>query len=449
MLSEATQSPALAAGRWARRRPAAEILLLIFAFLILSGPPKLRTRDLQAALQAPLSLDPAGLLYVVSWLGAGAVVAYLLVAHEFHGSSLLRQIVRDPLLGWYLGFALLGVASAVWSPSPLYTVFFAGKLVIGALAVVLLVDDRRHERISRAFTVLFAMYTAKLMVLVLLFIVNPSLVYKAEFQGEVLPHPRLSGGTVLEDYGSSPLFTGMMLLTVAIYGSGKSKRAMALLGYLMTWAFLLLSQTRTSIILALLFLVLIVSQNRSSRSAGVLAVAGVAALGLSVFWKQAGFALQLATRGGEGIETLSGRTVAFDYLIERWKESPIIGLGYGAGTRNVLIDFVNSTGLGIGSGHDVLSTALVDLGVVGAAVLAVVFLTMWRRVLLLWLNTRRLPEDRIIVVQLTCFAAWTTANCFVGPSMEAAAPPFLVLIGTAWALRRKLISQRDAPTGAS
>jgi hypothetical protein len=442
VLTDTTRSPAVASGRLGRRRPAAETLLLVFAFLILSGPPKLRTRDLQAALQAPLSLDPAGLLQVLSWLGAGAVVAYLLVVYEFRGNGLLRQIMRDVLPGWYLGFALLGVASAAWSPSPVYTVFFAGKLVIGTLAVVLLVDYGRHARISRAINVLFAVYAVKLTALVLLFVVNPSLVYQAQFQGEELAYPRLAGGVVLEDFGTSPLFTGMMLLTVAVFGLGRSRRAAALLGYVATWVFLLLSQTRNAIILALVFLILIVSQKRSSRGAGALAVAGVAALGLSVFWKQGQFALHLATRGGEGIETLSGRTVAFDYLIERWKESPINGLGYGAGTRTVLVDFVNSTGLGIGSGHDVLSTVLVDLGVVGAAVLAVVFLTMWRRVLVLWLNTRRLSEDRITVIQLTCLAAWTTVNCFVGPSMEAAAPPFFVLIGTAWALRRKLISQR-------
>jgi O-antigen ligase len=448
VLSEATRPLAVAAGRLGGRRPAPEILLLIFAFLILSGPPRLRTRDLQAALQAPLSLDPAGLLQVFAWLGAAAVVAYLLVVYELHGNGLLRQIMRDPPLGWYLGFALLGIASAAWSPSPLYTVFFAGKLVIGTLAVVLLADYGRHARISRAINVLFAVYAAKLVALVLLFIVNPSLVYQAEFPGQELAYPRLAGGAVLEDYGTSPLFTGVMLLTLAVFGSGRSKRAAALLGYLVTWVFLLLSQTRTAIILAFVFLILLVSQKRSSRGAGVLAIAGVAVLGLSLFWKQAEFALQLATRGGEGIETLSGRTVAFDYLMERWRESPINGLGYGAGTRTVFVDFVSSTGLAIGSGHDVLSTVLVDLGIVGAAVLGLVFLTIWRRVLALWLNTRRLSEHRITVIHLTCFAVWMTVNCFVGPSLAAVAPPFLVLIGTAWALRRTLISQSRPPAEA-
>ena len=40
----------------------AEIALLIFGALILSGPPRLRTRDMDAALEQPFSLDPAGLL---------------------------------------------------------------------------------------------------------------------------------------------------------------------------------------------------------------------------------------------------------------------------------------------------------------------------------------------------------------------------------------------------
>jgi hypothetical protein len=441
VLSKTTRTPAIAGAQLKRRRPVAETLLLVFSFLLLSGPPRLRTRDLEAALESPLSLDPAGLLQVFTWVGAGAVVAYLMIVTILRGDGLLRQLVRDPPIGWYLAFALLGAASAAWSPSPLYTLFFAGKLIIGTVAVVLLVSYGRDARIDRAVNVLFAVYTAKLAGLVLLFVINPSLVYQAEFQGQLLTQPRLAGGAVLEDYGTSPLFTGMMLLTVAVYGTDLTKRVAALAGYGITWVFLLLSQTRTVIVLALVFLALIVSQKRSARGATVLAVAGVAALGLSLFWTQAEFALRLATRGGEGIDTLSGRTVAFDYLIDRWRESPINGLGYGAGTRTVFVDFVDSTGLGIGSGHDVLSTVLVDLGLVGAAVLGLVFLATARQLLVLWFNTRRRSEYRITIVHLTCFAVWMTVNCFVGPSIAAVAPPFLVLIGTAWALRRTLISQ--------
>jgi O-Antigen ligase len=421
-----------------------EIALLIFGALILSGPPRLRTRDLDAALEQPFSLDPAALLQVVTWMGAGGIVAYLVYRDRLRHGGLLRALSRDPLVAWYLAFALLGVVSAAWSTSPPYTLFSAGKLLVGVLAVCLIVSYGSYATVDRAIRLLFIVYAVKLSVLIVLFLVRPELVYQAEYYGRLLTTPRLNGGVVLEDFGTSPLFTGLALLTVAIFGSSRARRRLALLGYVVTWIFLVLSQTRTAIIPGLIFLVIMASLRKSSRAVAVLVAATALGLCLTVLSRSAETVLRIATRAGEGVTTISGRTDAFDYLIEQWRASPIVGFGYGAGTRTLLIDFVKATGLGIGAGHDILSTTLVDLGLLGAAVLAIVFILTWRQVILLWARAGRLEAHRITVAQLTCFAVWATINSFVGQGIFNVAPPFLVLLATSWILLRSLPTRARA-----
>jgi hypothetical protein len=424
-----------------------EWALLIFGALIMSGPPRLRTRELDAALESPLSLDPAALLQVVAWLGAGAVVVYLLGRDQLRRGGMLRALSREPSISWYLIFGVLGLFSAAWSPSPPYTVFFAGKLIVATLAIILMGRYGRHASIDRALRVLFLVYAAKLAALILLFLIRPELTYQADYQGRALTLPRVNGGVVLEDYGISPLFAGLWLLTIAIFGSNRVRRNLALLGYGVTWVFLLLSQTRTSIFMGLAFLVIMVSLRRSSRVSAVLLTTAAAGLGLTVMWRYAEAVLRIATREGEGVSTLSGRTEAYAFLIQRWKVSPIIGSGYGAGTRSALIDFVKATGLGIGAGHDVLSTTLVDLGLIGAAILAIVFVMTWRQVIVLWRQANRLPDQhRVIVAHLTCLAIYTTITCIVGQGIAAVAPPFLVLTATAWMLRQTLQSRAHSVT---
>jgi hypothetical protein len=430
--------------RKARGNRLAEWSLLVVGGLIVSGPPRLRTRDLNTALESPLSLDPAAMVQVVTWLGGTALVGYLLYAHLLRRSDLFLAVRRNPPIAWYLGYGILAFASAGWSPAPPYTLFAASKLLTGLLVFTLIVYYERNATLDRALKLLLWVYAAKLAALALLFVVSPDLVYQEKYQGLELAARRVTGGAVLEDYGTSPLFAGLLMLSVAIFGSNWVRRTLALAGYAFAWIFLLLAQSRTGAMMGLIFLAIMVSWKKASRAVAVLAGAAIAGLGLSILWPQVALMLKLATRSGEGLDTLSGRTTAFDYLMNWWRQSPIIGNGYGAGTRSALVEFVKITGLGIGAGHDVLSTVLVDLGLVGLVVLAVVFLLTWRQLGLLWMWSRHNPAHRAILAQLTCLAVWTTISCFVGQSLANVAPPFLVLITTAWVLGRRLRAEARA-----
>jgi O-Antigen ligase len=424
--------------RPAQKRPAqalavAEGALVWFVLLILSGPPRMRQRTLDEALESPLStLDPTAVLHIAAWAGTGALVVYILCRQPRRARVWLRTILRNNPTRWYLLFGLLGIASAAYSPSRIYTLFFAGKIIIGVLAVAMICTFTHRSRPDQALRLLFVIVVIRAVALVLLYLVDPALVGSG---GVLFKDYRLYGGPVIEDYGESALLAGLWLLTVGIFGSTRVKRTIAMFGYGVSWLLLLASETRSAIATGLIFFVIMASLGRSSRGRAALFVVGALSLSLSILWNLSQAVIDTATRSGSGINTLSGRTDAFDYLMDWWSQRPILGYGYGAGTRNALVDFVERTGLAIGAGHDVLSTVLVDLGLVGATILALAFLAAWGQIPMLWRCTRRFPRQRIVVAQLTCLAVWVTNQSIVGASLEAPSAPFFVLIGTAFALK--------------
>jgi hypothetical protein len=426
----------------ADRLATAERILMVFVFLILSGPPRLRTRDLGGALASPLTaLDPTDLLHIGAWAGTAALVAYILYYKPYHWRGFVRALLDSPGTRWYLLFGLLGIASAAWSLSTIYTLFFAGKIVIAVLAIALVCVSGPSVSFDRALRLLFAMNGVRAAALVVQYAVDPGLVGEGEglFRGY-----RLYGG-FLGDYGESAFLVGLWLLTVAIFGRTRMVRTLAILGYCVSWVLLIASQTRSTITTGVICFVILVSLRRSSRGKGVLAIVGAAGLGLALS-QSAQVLLNSATRSGQGVEDLTGRTEAFDYLSTVWAGSPIYGHGYGAGTRAALVTFVGDYGLGIGSGHDVLSTVLVDLGFVGATILLLAYLAAWSQVFGLWRRTRGLLREHVAVAHLACLGVSVTISSVVSSSLASGSTQFLVLIGTAFALERHLSARRR--TGA-
>lgn len=425
----------------ARALVVAERALVWFVFLILSGPPRMRPRGLEDALESPLStLDPTAVLHISAWVGTAALVTYILCRQPRRVRVWLRVLMRNVSIRSYLLFGLLGIASTAYSPSRIYTLFFAGKIIVGVLAVTMVCTFIRPPQYDRALRLLFAVMVIRAVALVLLYAIDPALVGDG---GVLFKDYRLHGGPIIADYGESALLAGLWLLTVGIFGSTRIKRTAAMFGYGATWVLLLASQTRSTITTGLIFFMIMVGLFRSSRGRAVLFIGGLLGLGLSVLWRLGQAVVETATRSGSGINTLSGRTDAFDYLMQMWSESPILGYGYGAGTRSALVNFVETTGLGIGAGHDVLSTVLIDLGLMGAIILGITFLAAWLQLLSLWPRTRGSTNERVVVAQLTCLAVWTTTGAIVSPSLEGTSPPFLVLIATSLVLQRILPRRRQ------
>jgi O-antigen ligase len=434
----AMRRPRLARGRRGRNLRLAEGALVWFVALILSGPPRVRTRNLTDALESPLTtLDPTAVIHIAAWAGTAGLIAYLLYRQPRRRRAWRRALTRNAATRWYLLFGLLAVASAAYSPSRLYTLFFAAKIFIALLGIVLVCESGPSPRYDRALLLLFAVSGIRAIMLIVLYFVDPSLVGTGD---GLLQGYRLTGGDP-GDYGESALLIGLWLLTVAIFGRTRMARTAATIGYAASWGLLLASQTRSTITAGVICFAILVSLRRSSRAKAILVVTGAVGLGLFLS-QQAQVTVRLATRSGEGIRTLTGRTDAFDYLMEWWARSPIYGYGYGAGTRAALVEFVERTGLGIGAGHDVLSTVLVDLGLIGAAVLLCAFAAAWWQVFRLWRRSDG-PRQRLVVAQLTCLAVWVTISAIVSSSLAGGSMPFFVLIGTGFAMDRALWARRQ------
>jgi hypothetical protein len=145
------------------------------------------------------------------------------------------------------------------------------------------------------------------------------------------------------------------------------------------------------------------------------------------------------TREGEGLTNLSGRTVAFSYLFDKWQESPLIGYGFGAGARNLLIAFVEQSGLNIGAGHDALSTVLADLGLFGLGLLVVTLGAAWTSLFQLHRATLRAGRSVVVVHQVACLLIWVTMQTVVSASISSPSMIFVVALVAMWALRRQLL----------
>jgi O-antigen ligase len=421
-------------------------LLAVLIGLVIWGPPALRpaARDLNAALASPLSLDAAAVFQVGTWVLSGSVVAALMVVR------LLRQepsflIVPASVPAWslYLLLGCVGAASVLWSSAPTYTAYFAVQVVIVCLLAAAYLQIAR-DPLRDVLRTVFVTHFAWMCLTLVLFLVNPSLV-AAPTGTDYL---RLHGG-ILGGYGLPALVTGLFMLSTALTSDSPRMRAWAWAGYLLSWGALLASQTRATIALALIFAAILstVAARRSVQIA--LLVAGVGAL-LAIrppaWLAELG---DLALRDGQGLSTLSGRSVVFEYLMGVWQAAPFFGHGFAAGTRAALVDYYAETGLNFGAGHDVMSTILVDLGIVGLALVVGAVLAAWFPVFRLWTRLNSSPQHRLRRAQITCLLAMVTMMGLTTQGIAKASMVFVIVVLATRLLEQETTRPRLADRSAT
>lgn len=410
------------------------LLLLPLSTLIVWGPPRLRSsaRGLEAALEAPLALDPGAVFQVGTWMVAAVVVCVLLARHAVLRTTLVPSLAAAGPMRWYLLFGLLAVASAAYSPAPLYTLYFAMQMLVGTLALAMLLEPRGASGAAFVVRIFFWVTVANAAAILVLYLINPLLA--GDGAGSDTGY-RLHGG-MLRDYGKSAAYAGVLFLCLT-RGSPKSwQRRIAAVAYLASWVMILAAKTRSTTVAAAAMGVLVLATHPNPRvKRGVvlgLPLAGVAALALGLVSPL----VQLVTREGAGISDLSGRTVAFSFLVEKWQSSPLWGLGFAAGVRSSLVQFVGETRLGIGAAHDVLSKVLIDLGLVGLLILATTFVATWWGLARAWKRERHNEERFLPVLQLTCIMVSITLHSLVSASIGGPYVPFVVIVVALWALGR-------------
>jgi O-Antigen ligase len=421
----------------------ARYMLIVAAILVVWGPPTLRLagRELGAALTNPFALDAAALLEVGAWVFADALVLLLLLSHLARRTHFLSEFLSDRTLRWYGLYGLLGLVSMAYSTSPVYTAFFAQKIIVGILVLALLEWHWPSSQGSRALQVLFFVFSLQAAAIGILYFTAREWV--TPFGSGAGSDVRVTGG-VFADYGGSGLLSGLFFLTVALFSRTSRYRLLAGGAYLGTWALIVLSQTRTTMAAGVAFLIIMLCAHPRARVHSALIATGVGVAILALLPSVLQEMVSTGTRRGEGLETLSGRTVAFSYLIERWQESPLIGYGFGAGARNLLIDFVARQGLHIGAGHDALSTVLVDLGLIGLALLLMAFFAAWGA----WWRLYQAALHRQIAVsahQIACLLVWVTFRAVVDKSLAGWSEVFVVAMVATWVLRQGRIPSQSKP----
>jgi O-antigen ligase len=428
---------------------AARRLLLVAAVLIVWGPPALRTagRELNAALADPFALDAAAFLQVGAWVFADALVLLLLVSHLARRTQFLSDVLADKPLRWYGLYGALALASVTYTQSVLYTVFFAHKILVGLLVLALLEWHWPSWRGSRALQVLFWVYGMQAAAIAILYFVRREWV--TPFGSDEGSDPvRVTGG-VFADYGSSALVAGLFFLTIALFGSKPAYRLLAGGAYVGAWALIVLSQTRTTMAAAVAFLIIMLHAHARARVQSALIAIAVGVVLVGLLPAALKTIISVGTREGEGLETLSGRTEAFSHLIEQWRDSPLIGYGFGSGTRNALVDFVARRGLNIGAGHDALSTVLVDLGLVGLSLLLVAFISAWVAFGRLYRATASDRQATVTTHQVACLLVWVTFTAIVDKGLAGPFEVFMVAIVATWTLRKQTGDRSDARWAAT
>ncbi|MFF5260774.1 O-antigen ligase family protein [Actinomadura viridis] len=158
--------------------------------------------------------------------------------------------------------------------------------------------------------------------------------------------------------------------------------------------------------------------------------AAVAALAVLAFSDKI---LAFVARGetAEKLASLNSRTELWALAMRAYAESPIYGRGLGASRGLFLED------IGLGGGHNAFVNALVDNGTVGAAVFAVLLLTL-AFVLLLMARHRRLRTDAGLLLGLLAFFLVDSVTT-EGLAAPANVSGIWLLLMVAWAevLRRQ------------
>jgi O-antigen ligase len=400
--------------------------------ILLLGPPILATdRGLDVALAEPLSLSSAYVFHVTLWLIAGYMVLLSLI-DPVRPWSPLSPLSRAPM-SWYLIFSLFALTSTVYSVQPLYTAFHASKLLVAILLTVYVYKHSEHPS-KHLLKLVYVGHGLGWVVLIILYVLDPTLVGSHAGASSY----RLTGG-FLGDYGTFAMVSGFGLLSGALFSPRSLGRVLCWVFYGLSWVFVLMSQTRSTIGISLVLLVILTGfhprWNHRLRLLFLATIGGVVIVTSGVY--EFMFSFLLRGQDIDAVLGLSGRGDAFTFLIERWRDSPWLGFGFAAGGRHHLITFVQTTGLGFGSPHDAVSKALIDLGIVGAGILAVVLVAVWKLALKMISILRRDTIVYIRGLEYIGLLSWLTLASAVGGGIADVSVPFVIVMAGLDALREE------------
>ena len=362
----------------------------ILFFALVSGPPRLRTRDPGASLAG--EVDAVILLTLGVWL-AGA--AWLFVQVIRRGTIPRLSSIQ------FLAIAFLYVLamSALVSPGVLLTLFTVFQYVVMVFFALFFVRTFGTETF---LTHLYYGYMVMGFLILLAAVVAPDMVFSG---GEWRLRGDLIGPTG---------FIAALGLTLLVAGVPRLSRLMFWVCLVMLLLLLLASVTRTAYIaVAAIFMMGWVL----FRPLPIRRLLPLAALGFAiiVIFDLAPTVVDFLTREKAGLATLSARIPLWEMSLDAmWERSPVIGLGYYAASR--VLQLGNNPALG--TSHSAYIEVLVGSGVLGGLFFILLLIAMGlmaARLLLLHLRERKVfaAVGLFIVVVITSIT--TTQGIHTGP----------------------------------
>lgn len=421
-------------------------VLLATTALMIWGPPRLRlaSRPLETSLTDPLNLDLAAFLQVCAWTLSLVVMAAALVRRGKDRPP-LPYLLRRGALRFYLAFAFLALFSALYSQHPTYTIFFASRLLLALLAIALLTENVRGlEAVRQVLNVFYAVYVAQWLAIVICYYVNPNLV------GSYVPRVgyRLHAA-IFNDFGVSAAIAGLYFLSKVLSQKRVSRWIFFFVLYSFTLYFIYLCRTRSAAASVIVFCCILVGLQKKwwfKYAAVVILAVGLAIIVVGEVRTDI-MAYLMRGQGIHQLLSLTGRRQAFDHLLDIWRESPVYGYGFAAGSRAFLMSFVYEYGMGIGAAHDALSKVLIELGVLGLALLCVAFGVGLVELGRAWRRAKEIAGARPLMQEAVALMAYAMVSSVVGGGLADLSFPFIISLAVASVVMR--VRARDVARSSS
>ncbi len=315
----------------------------ILFLLIFSGPPKFRVREAAASLYG--ELDVVLVVQIAVWLIAGAWVTHQLwLSHKGRRPPVQFRFAHLVALSL---IALLTVGAKT-SLAPTLTLFKVFQLSVDFLFCLIFIEWHGIEKFLELLQSGYLLLCAMIGVCA---VFVPDFVFAESETGRM----RLEGRLITEA-GTAAAFAIMLIL-------GSRRKITAYWFWLGLSGFILVaSLTRNAWLAVAAFILLALWKRPRLAQIGLIYVLS-GAIGLTALI--GGFAELDRYRDPANVYTLSDRLGLWAYLTESvMSRSPIIGLGYVAGTRTLGPEY----NADLGSGHSIFFEVFVGGGLLGLAV---------------------------------------------------------------------------------
>jgi O-antigen ligase len=360
------------------------------------------------------AIDAQVVFQVVSWLCFGMFAAWAVL----RGRANRSLISRGPL-AWYLGFIMIALLSAAYSPSPALSAFTAAQ---HGVALVLVISLGKRLRHLLPFVLMYILVNWLLVLLGALHInFGLSWITAPEASRIWTDEPSWRFASAF----GHPSQIGIVAAAAFLMMPGRSRSSFGRAAWMtLTVLTLLLTVSRTAIAGFAVGLLLIIIMRRRII---LLCLGGWLIILAILVGPSRSVITAYITRGqsGEDMASLTGRVPIYEDAISRVEDHWAFGQGF-LSTRVLLL---NDQGDGNGTvhPHNLLLAALTGMGIGGAVLALGSILSLFATVIKLLRRTRDHPGIRQQALSCAASVMPLAAFCILDAGFAAKMSPFVLL----------------------